>query len=78
MNNIKVMTNERLNKLITDTQHTLDELRDEVSRREEAQQNREIDGLDVHMETAELSLAKIREFVAMLLSERKKDNNQAS
>jgi len=73
MTNIKVMTNERLNKLIADTQETLTELKEEVERREAAQQNREIDNLDKHLETAELSLQKIKSFIAMLLAERKKD-----
>lgn len=73
MTNIKVMTNERLNKLIAETQETLTELKEEVERREVAQQNREIDNLDAHLETAELSLEKIKSFIALLLRERKKD-----
>jgi len=75
MDNIKVMTSERLNKLVADTQETLIELKNEVERREEAQQGREIDGLDAHMDSAELSLAKIKDFVAMLLNERKNDTD---
>lgn len=76
MTNIKVMTNERLHKLIADTQETLTKLKEEVERREEAQQNREIDNLDVHLETAELSLEKIKSFIAMLLRERKKGTDR--
>ena len=35
---IKVLTNARLNKLIEETQETLNELKDEVGRREQVQQ----------------------------------------
>lgn len=76
MSDLQVMTNERLHKLIAATQETLNELKDEVERRQEVAQEREIHDLDRHMENAELGLEKIRDFIAMLVGEWKKDSAQ--
>lgn len=71
MSNLNVLTNERLNKLIDDTQATLDELRLEMARRESVEQEREIEDLDQHIESTELSLATIRNFINFLLTNKK-------
>ena len=69
---IKVLTNARLNKLIEETQETLNELKEEVGRREKVQQEHEIMHLDNHMKSAELSLTTIRNFINYLLEDSKK------
>ena len=69
---IKVLTNERLNKLIEETQETLNELKEEVGRRQQVQQEHEIMHLDNHMKSAELSLTTIRNFISYLLEDSKK------
>jgi len=69
---IKVLTNERLNKLIEETQETLNELKEEVGRRQQVQQEHEIMHLDSHMKSAELSLTTIRNFISYLLEDSKK------
>ena len=72
MDNLQVLTNERLNKLIDETQATLYELKDEVKRRELEQQEHVVMDLDNHMKSAELSLNTIKNFVSYLLEESKK------
>jgi len=69
---IKVLTNERLNKLIEETQETLNELKEEVGRRQQVQQEQEIMHLENHMKSAELSLTTIRNFISYLLEDSKK------
>ena len=69
---IKVLTNERLNKLIEETQETLNKLKEEVGRRQQVQQEHEIMHLDNHMKSAELSLTTIRNFISYLLEDSKK------
>ena len=69
---LKVLTNERLNKLIEETQETLNELKEEVGRRQQVQQEHEIMHLDNHMKSAELSLTTIRNFISYLLENSKK------
>ena len=66
MSNLQVLTNERLNKLINETQETLYELKGEVERRENVEQEHEIMDLDNHFKSAELSLATIRNFLNYL------------
>ncbi len=72
MNNLHVMTNERLNKLIDETQQTLVELKEEMSRREKMQQEHEITDLDHHMQNAEVSLTTIKNFIKFLMEDSKK------
>jgi len=64
---VQVLTNERLNKLIEQTQETLNELKEEVERREHVQQKHEVMDLENHFKSAELSLMTIRNFVNYLL-----------
>ena len=64
---VTVMTNERLNKLIEETQETLNELKEEVSRRQQVEQEHEIMSLENHMKSAELSLTSIRNFISYLV-----------
>jgi len=66
MSNLQVLTNERLNHLIEETHETLNQLKQEVNRREQVQQEHEIFDLDNHMKSAELSLATIRNFINYL------------
>jgi len=69
MSNFQILTNERLNNLIDETQETLRELKDEVLRREKVQQEYEVMDLDTHMKSAELSLTSIRNFISYLKSD---------
>lgn len=72
MSNLQILSTERLNKLIIETQNTLDELKHEVERREARSQEHEIAHLDSHMKSAELSLTTIKNFIAYLIDESKK------
>lgn len=76
MDNLQVLTNERLNKLIDATQATLYELKGEVKRRELEQQEHVVMDLDNHMKSAELSLNTIKNFVSYLLEESKKKKSK--
>lgn len=69
--NLQALTNERLHKLINETQETLNELKDEVERRIEDDQHDDISNLEEHMEHAELSLKTIRAFLSVLLNKNK-------
>ncbi|MCZ2721027.1 hypothetical protein O1D97_05025 [Marinomonas sp. 15G1-11] len=72
MNDFQVLTNERLNKLIDETQTTLTELKEEMKRREQLQKEHEIMDLDEHMKNTEISLATIRNFINYLMENSKK------
>ncbi|MEO9656409.1 hypothetical protein [Marinomonas sp.] len=72
MSDLKVLTNERLHKLIDETHQTLTELKKEVTRREQLKQEHEIYDLDHHMKSAELNIVGIKNFIAYLLDEAKK------
>jgi hypothetical protein len=71
MNNINVLSTERLRALITDTESTLKQLTVELERREFLKQENEIDHLEEHMKGAELSLDTIRQFLAYLINDLK-------
>jgi len=75
MDNLNVLTNERLSKLINETQETLDELKQEVARREYVQQEHEVLDLDSHMKSAELSLTTIRNFIDYVLKDSKRKSS---
>ncbi|MEL6998377.1 MAG: hypothetical protein AAFP68_08945 [Pseudomonadota bacterium] len=66
---LKDVRTENLRKLVDETEATLAELHTELDRREEAEQHREIDRLDQHMKSAELSLTSIRDFFDEILNE---------
>ncbi len=72
MSKLDKLSNKRLAKLIAETQQSLNELKQEVERREKQQQEYELAELDHHMENAELSLATIRDFINYLLEKSKK------
>lgn len=72
MSDLQILSTERLNKLINDTQLTLQELKKEVIRREHLQQAHEIKDLDHHMTSAEFNLNSIKNFIAYLLEESKR------
>lgn len=69
---LKAMSTENLKKLVGETEETLAEIKEEITRREQAQQHREIDNIDVHMRNAELSLETIRNFFRFLRDEMRK------
>lgn len=69
MNDLSYVPQEKLRRLIAETEDTLAELKSEMDRRDEAAQHREIDRLDEHMKNAELSLATIRDFFRYLVGE---------
>ncbi|WP_413699770.1 hypothetical protein ACLKMH_20715 [Psychromonas sp. KJ10-10] len=71
MDNLQVLTTQRLMKLIDETQLTLQELKEEVIRRERLKQEREVMDLDHHMKSAELNLTHIKNFIAYLIGEHK-------
>lgn len=72
MSDLQILTTQRLNKLIDETQQTLNDLKEEVKRRDAVQQETEILNLDSHMKSAELSLTSIKNFINYLLDESKK------
>lgn len=71
MNTIQTLTNDRLQKLIDETQHTLNELKQEVTRRKELEQEHQIMDLENHMKSAELSLTTIKNFIDFLVKDSK-------
>ncbi|MCV2402743.1 hypothetical protein OFY17_07585 [Marinomonas sp. C2222] len=75
MENLQVITTERLNKLINETQQTLEELKEEVTRREHLKQEHAIIDLDRHMTSAEFNLTSIKNFIAYLVEESKKNKS---
>ena len=66
MNDLQILTPERLYQLIEQTQLTLVELKQEVERREAQAQEHEIMNLESHMKSAELSLTSIQNFIQYL------------
>lgn len=72
MSDLQILTKERLDNLINDTQVTLNELKDEVKRRETIKKETAISDLDNHMKSAELSLMSIKNFIGYLVNESKK------
>ncbi|MEM5529104.1 hypothetical protein WN093_09790 [Gammaproteobacteria bacterium AS21] len=71
MNTIQTLTNDRLQKLIDETQHTLNELKQEVTRRKALEQEHQIMDLENHMKSAELSLTTIKNFIDFLVKDSK-------
>ncbi len=69
MNELKTLTNESLRSLISQTEDTLVELRAELEQRDIRAQERELDNLDQHMESAALSLKSIQDFLRYLIDE---------
>ena len=72
MNNLQTLTTDRLRILVTETETTLAGLKLELDRREELAQEHEIANLENHMQSAELSLKSIRDFLAFLSNDFKK------
>lgn len=68
MENLKILSKEKLVLLMEQTQVALDELKNELDRRESNIQEREISNLDNHMKSAELSLSSIKNFIDYLRS----------
>jgi hypothetical protein len=62
-----------IRNLIEDTETTLSQLKAELQRREEAEQELEIKNLETHLKSAEFSLRSIREFLALLVEEHRKE-----
>jgi hypothetical protein len=71
MNTIQTLTNDRLQKLIDETQNTLNELKQEVTRRNALEQEHQIMDLENHMKSAELSLTTIKNFIDFLVKDSK-------
>ena len=74
MENIHVLTNDRLHALISETEDTLIELKTELERREQVQQEHAVAHLENHMKSAELSLKTIRDFLSFLAQDIKNKN----
>lgn len=71
--NLKTVTTENLHGLIKDTEEALAELKQELKRREELAQHRELANIDSHIRSAELSVKSLRDFVAYLLADLRSD-----
>lgn len=69
MDNLNILTTDRLRKLVKETEETLTELKTELERREQLDQNQEIEHLESHMKSAELSLTTIRNFLNFLMDD---------
>jgi Mg2+ and Co2+ transporter CorA len=69
MADIERLPSERLATLIEETEITLDQLKNELRRREQANQSAAIDHLEDYMTNAELSLQSIRDFISQLVKE---------
>ena len=65
-NNLQTLTTERLRKLVIESEQTLAELKTELEVREQVSQSHEVANLEHHMQSAELSLKTIRDFLAFL------------
>lgn len=72
MTELTTMSMDGLKQLVADTEDTLAEIKEEIERRENKVQAREIDNLDVHFKNAELNLQTIRNFFAYLRDEMRK------
>lgn len=72
MDNLNILTTDRLRKLIRKTEETLIELKTELERREQLNQDQEIEHLEHHMKNAELSLTTIRNFLDFLMDDMRK------
>ena len=72
MNNLQTLTTERLRTLVAETETTLESLKVELDHREELAQEHEVANLENHMQSAELSLKTIRDFLAFLSSDNRK------
>ena len=64
--NFQTLTTERLRKLVVESEQTLAELKAELDAREQISQSQEVANLEHHMQSAELSLKTIRDFLAFL------------
>ena len=69
MNELKTLSNDNLRVLISQTEDTLAELRAELDLRDARAQERELDNLDHHMESAALNLKSIQDFLRYLIEE---------
>ena len=66
INNVQTLTTDRLRKLISESEKTLTELKAELEVREQLSQSQEVANLEHHMQSAELSLKTIRDFLSFL------------
>lgn len=64
--NFQTLTTERLRKLVVESEQTLVDLKAELDVREQISQSQEVANLEHHMQSAELSLKTIRDFLAFL------------
>jgi len=69
MTNFQTLTTDRLRNLISESEETLTGLKTELERRECVGQDHEIANLENHMQSAELSLRTIRDFISFLKSD---------
>lgn len=76
MENLEVLTTERLRTLINDTETTLGGLKVELERRESLKQEHAVANLENHLQSAELSLKTIREFLAFLAADFRKERDK--
>ncbi|SDE28771.1 hypothetical protein SAMN05421538_105157 [Paracoccus isoporae] len=72
MSDHRNLTREKLAHLIGETEQTLSELKQEMERRDEAAQHRELDRLEEHLDHAENGLRTVRDFFRLLTAELRK------
>lgn len=71
MTDYSLLPAKKLKRLIAETENTLAELKLEMEHRDEGRQSREVNRLDEHMRSAEVSLTVIRDFFHYLTAELK-------
>ncbi|MEO1687185.1 MAG: hypothetical protein AAFU61_04695 [Pseudomonadota bacterium] len=72
MTDPRIISRDKLQSLIDETESSLAELKEEMERREDADQHREIDRLEEHLASAENGLRSVRDFFRMLVEDFRK------
>lgn len=73
MTSLKTLSTDNLHGLIEEAEGTLKELKQELQRREEMAQHRELANFENHIRSAELSIKSLRDFVTYLLADLRAD-----
>ena len=66
---VKTVSTESLRNLVAEMEDKLEELRGELERREQNEQEREIANLENHLKSAEFSVRTISDFISYLLKD---------
>lgn len=71
VNSLHLQSDEDIETLVAKTETALKALMDELKRRQDDEQHRNIDYLDEHLENADTSFKSLRRFIAMAMNELK-------